>query len=127
MSGYDVGLVPARRLIVAPVDAHFALAPGDRALVSAGDSVVLGAPIIERLRDPRLEELDAPDGVEPQPGERWQEPPRRNDPNAPPSLGTGTAGSSLHGTSSRAWPVSSRNCSSLSRDRTTNRVRLPVT
>ena len=35
--------------------------PGDRPLVAAGDSVVVGAPIAERLRDPRLDELVAPD------------------------------------------------------------------
>jgi hypothetical protein len=81
MSGVDVGLVPARRLIVAPVDAQFALSPGDRPLVSPGDSVVVGAPIAERLRDPRLDELDVPDGVEPEPGERWREPHRRGDEN----------------------------------------------
>ena len=74
----DVRLVPARRLVVAPVDAVFALAPGDRPLVSAGDSVVVGAPIAERLRDPRLEELDPPE-VAPRPGDRWIEPPRRGD------------------------------------------------
>ena len=61
MTASDVRLVPARRLVVAPVDAVFALAPGDRPLVSAGDSVVVGAPIAERLRDPRLEELDPPE------------------------------------------------------------------
>jgi hypothetical protein len=79
MSAIDVRLVPARRLIAAPVDARFALAPGDRPLVSAGDSVVVGAPIAERLRDPRLEEMDPPAATEPRPGERWIEQPRRAD------------------------------------------------
>ena len=37
MTSAQVGLVPARRLVVAPVDAHFALGPGDRPLVAAGD------------------------------------------------------------------------------------------
>lgn len=78
MTTSDVRLVPARRLVVAPVDAVFALAPGDRALVSAGDSVVVGAPIAERVRDPRLEELDPPE-VAPHPGDRWIEPARRGD------------------------------------------------
>ena len=78
MTASDVRLGPARRLVVAPVDAVFALAPGDRPLVSAGDSVVVGAPIAERLRDPRLEELDPPE-VAPRPGDRWIEPPRRGD------------------------------------------------
>ena len=49
----DVRLVPARPLVTSPVDALFALTPGDRPLVAAGDSVVVGAPIAERLRDPR--------------------------------------------------------------------------
>ena len=62
MSAADVRLVSARRLIASPVDAVFALAPGDRPLVSAGDSVVLGAPIAERLRDPRLDEMEIPAG-----------------------------------------------------------------
>ena len=77
MSASDVRLVPARRLVVSPVDAFFALAPGDRPLVSAGDSVVVGAPIAERLRDPRLDELDVPTTAEPRPGERWIDQPRR--------------------------------------------------
>ena len=53
----DLGLVPLRRLVESPVDAVFALAPGDRPLVEAGESVVVGAPIAERLRDARLEEV----------------------------------------------------------------------
>ena len=71
MSASDVRLVPARRLIAAPVDALFALAPGDRPLVSAGDSVVVGAPIAERLRDPRLDEREIPEEVGAHPGGRW--------------------------------------------------------
>ena len=67
MTSADVRLVPARRLIDAPVDAVFALAPGDRPLVSAGDSVVVGAPIAERLRDPRLDDLVAPPADRPAP------------------------------------------------------------
>lgn len=82
MTAADVRLVPARRLISSPVDAMFALSPGDRPLVSAGDSVVVGAPIAERLRDPRLEELDAPAATEPRPGERWIDQPRRGDDRA---------------------------------------------
>ena len=38
MSTADVRLVPARRLIVAPVDALFALAPGDGVLYLACES-----------------------------------------------------------------------------------------
>ena len=68
----DVRLVPARRLILAPVDVLFALSPGDRALVAPGDSVVVGAPIAERVRDPRLDEVDVPAAAAmPRPGARW--------------------------------------------------------
>ena len=83
MTTADVRLVPARRLVVAPVDALFALAPGDRPIVSAGDSVVVGAPIAERLRDPRLDELEIPAPADPRPGERWTGLPRRGDDRGP--------------------------------------------
>jgi hypothetical protein len=71
----DIRLVPARPLISAPVDVVFRLAPGDRALVSVGDSVVVGAPIAQRLRDPRLDELVIPASATPRPGRRWTPPP----------------------------------------------------
>ena len=84
MTAADVRLVPARRLITAPVDVLFALSPGDRPLVSAGDSVVVGAPIAERLRDPRLDEVELPDGAaSPRPGARWTGHPRRGDERGP--------------------------------------------
>lgn len=67
----DIRLIPGRPLVVAPVDVQFDLAPGDRPLVAAGESVVIGAPIAERLRDPSLEEVHVPDTLEPQPGGRW--------------------------------------------------------
>ena len=67
----DIRLVRARPLVVAPVDVRFGLAPGDRPLVAAGESVVVGAPIAERVRDPSLEEVHVPDTLEPQPGGRW--------------------------------------------------------
>lgn len=67
----DIRLVRARPLVVAPVDVVFGLAPGDRPLVAAGESVVVGAPIAERLRDPSLEEVVVPDALEPHPGGRW--------------------------------------------------------
>ena len=79
----DVRLISARRLIAAPVDAVFALAPGDRPLVSAGDSVVLGAPIMERLRDPRLDELEIPAAAGAEPGGRWVGLPRRGNEQGP--------------------------------------------
>jgi hypothetical protein len=79
----DVRLVPARRLVVAPVDALFPLAPGDRPMVSAGDSIVVGAPIAERLRDPRLDEIETPLTSDPRPGGRWTGSPRRGDERDP--------------------------------------------
>jgi len=62
-------LVAVRRLIEPGVDAWLPLAPGDRALVAAGESVVPGAPVAEHLRDGRL--LDGVDGTEGRPGGRW--------------------------------------------------------
>ena len=67
----DVRLVSSRPLVAEPVDVVFRLTPGDRPLVAAGDSVVVGAPIAERLRDPGLEEVRVPATPEPQPGGRW--------------------------------------------------------
>ncbi len=72
MTSVGIRLVPARTIISSPVDARFRLSPGDRPLVSAGDSVVVGAPIAERLRDPRLDHVDvAPEAPDPRPGARW--------------------------------------------------------
>jgi hypothetical protein len=70
-AGSDIRLVLARPLVSAPVDVVFRLAPGDRALVSAGDSVVVGAPIAQRLRDPRLDEVAISATATPRPGRRW--------------------------------------------------------
>ena len=66
----DLGFVGARPLVGGPADVTFSLAPGDRPLVTAGESVVAGAPIAERLRDPQL--IDVPDTVtlKPVPGGR---------------------------------------------------------
>jgi hypothetical protein len=63
-------LVAARSLLDAPVDVRLTLTPGDRALVGPGEDVVAGAPVAERLRDPRLEEVA---GTPPaaRPGGRW--------------------------------------------------------
>jgi hypothetical protein len=75
----DLRLVPARPLISAPVDVVFRLAPGDRPVVATGDSVVVGAPIAQRLRDPRLDELTVPATATPRPGRRWTAPPGARD------------------------------------------------
>jgi len=69
-----IQLVPTRPLVVAPVDVVFRLAPGDRPLVAGGDSVVVGAPIAQRLRDPRLDEITVPAAATPHPGRRWNPP-----------------------------------------------------
>lgn len=53
----DLGLVAVRPLLRSPIDITFRLAPGDRPLVAVGESVVPGARIAERLRDPVLSEL----------------------------------------------------------------------
>lgn len=79
----EVRLVIARRLVSAPVDAVFPLAPGDRPLVAAGDSVVVGAPIVERLRDSRLEDLAVAESADPRPGGRWVAPARRGQARGP--------------------------------------------
>ena len=66
----DLGLVRVRRLLDGPIDVTFPLAPGDRALVAAGESVVAGAPIIEPLRDARMSDVVVPATSEPKPGAR---------------------------------------------------------
>ena len=66
----DLGLVRMRRLLEAPIEVRFPIAPGDRALVAPGESVVPGAPIIERIRDPRMTDVIVPPSSEPQPGAR---------------------------------------------------------
>jgi hypothetical protein len=69
----DLGLVSARRLVDGPAEVTFSLAPGDRALVAAGETVVAGAPIAERLRDPVLVDRVVLAGTEPRPGGRVPE------------------------------------------------------
>ena len=72
-------LVARRQLVASPIDVMFALHPGDRPLVKAGEAVSRGQPLIEHYRDPRtivvtgMQQGDGP----PAPGERWTEPPSR--------------------------------------------------
>lgn len=66
----DLGLVSARRLVEGPAEITFSLAPGDRALVAAGETVVAGAPIAERIRDPLLIDRVVPGSADPRPGGR---------------------------------------------------------
>ena len=69
----DLGLVSARRLIEGPAEMTFGLSPGDRALVAAGETVVAGAPIAERVRDPMLLDRVIPASSDPRPGARTNE------------------------------------------------------
>ena len=69
----DLGLVSGRRLVDGATEITFSLAPGDRALVAAGETVVAGAPIAERLRDAVLIDRVVPASAEPQPGGRVSE------------------------------------------------------
>jgi hypothetical protein len=64
----DLGVVRIRRLLEGPVDVTIPLAPGDRALVAAGESVVPGEPIVERIRDARLSDVVVPETSQPAPG-----------------------------------------------------------
>lgn len=69
----DLGLVSARRLIDGPAEITFSLTPGDRALVAAGETVVAGAPIVERIRDAQLIDRVVPGSADPRPGGRVAE------------------------------------------------------
>ena len=69
----DLGLVSARRLIDGPAEITFSLQPGDRALVAAGEMVVAGAPIVERIRDAQLIDRVVPASADPHPGGRVDE------------------------------------------------------
>ncbi len=68
--------VPRRRLVEDGLEATFALALGDRPLVEAGATVLPGDPLLERLRDRRIDEVspaggDGEAGAAPVSGDRW--------------------------------------------------------
>jgi hypothetical protein len=65
-------LVAPRPIVGGPIEVLFPLKPGDRVLVAAGDAIVAGTTIAERLRDTRVVEL-ATDATtaEAAPGDRW--------------------------------------------------------
>jgi hypothetical protein len=67
----DLAMVPLRRLVESPVDVVFGLAPGDRIHVELGESIVVGGPIAERLRDARLAEVSISPPAKPALGARW--------------------------------------------------------
>jgi hypothetical protein len=70
--GRGLDLVAQRPVLGSSIEVGFRLAPGDRALVAQGDTVVAGTTIAERLRDPRLVELgDGAAGEDARPGDRW--------------------------------------------------------
>lgn len=50
-------LVACRPTLAGPTEVLFPLKPGDRSLVTAGDAIVAGTTIAERLRDARIVEL----------------------------------------------------------------------
>jgi len=49
-----LGLVQERTLLDGPIEVTFRLAPGDRPLVVAGEAIIGGTVIAERLRDPSI-------------------------------------------------------------------------
>lgn len=65
-------LVAARALVETDVEAVVPLGAGDRALVEPGQEVAVGTVVVERLRDPRIEEVAArQEDRPPRPGDRW--------------------------------------------------------
>ena len=52
--------VPSRPFVVRGLETRFALAPGDRPLVEPGASVAVDEPLLERLRDRRVDEVTIP-------------------------------------------------------------------
>lgn len=65
-----VELVPARPLLEVGLTTMLPLRPGDRALVAPGAAVAAGEPVLERLRDPHLEDAVI-DGTSHGVGARW--------------------------------------------------------
>jgi hypothetical protein len=65
-------LVHRRAVLDGPIEVSFGLAPGDRPVVVAGDAIVAGAALAERVRDPRIVELaaNATEGTV-RAGDRW--------------------------------------------------------
>jgi hypothetical protein len=75
MMDTGIELVPRRIVVDGRTDIRFALRPGDRALVGAGDTVVPGTRVVERVRDTRLVEIPtAAVDAELRPGDRWARP-----------------------------------------------------
>lgn len=66
-----IDLIAARPLVEAGVPATFPLRVGDRPLVAVGDAIAAGAPLLERLRDPELEEAQLGPDEHAVTGARW--------------------------------------------------------
>ena len=71
--------IPVRRLLDGGLEPRFPLPPGDRPLVDPGAAVLPGDPLLEHLRDRRIDEVTVPAGVagQPIPGSRWAPTPGR--------------------------------------------------
>jgi hypothetical protein len=66
--------VPSRPFLEAGIETCLRLPPGDRPLVEVGTEVAPGDPLLEHLRDPRIDEVQVrlPPGATPPPaGTRW--------------------------------------------------------
>ena len=70
-------LIRPRAVVRDNVEAWFALQPGDRAVAAIGESVVHGAPLAERLRDPRTDVAPGPTAADGVPGGWWSGSPAR--------------------------------------------------
>ena len=66
--------IPSRQFVEAGLETHLPLPPGDRALVETGTELAPGDPLLEHLRDARIDEVDvrSPAGApSPVAGRRW--------------------------------------------------------
>ena len=66
--------IPSRPFTEADLETSLPLPPGDRPLVVPGDVVMPGDPIVEHVRDPRVDEVTVhagSDGTAPAAGQRW--------------------------------------------------------
>jgi hypothetical protein len=73
-----LSLVHVRPILIGPVETTFALRPGDRPRVAHGEAVVRGAPLADRLRDPRTAVVAGPVEADAAiPGDEWLPPPTR--------------------------------------------------
>jgi hypothetical protein len=68
-----IGVITRRTLVASPLDAFFALHPGDRALVNAGEAVGRGEPILEHYADQKTIVVAGAASADGHgaPGDRW--------------------------------------------------------